>query len=116
MQCPNCRSECADAATECLHCGIVFAKYSQAHQRVEAETLQDITMSPPDKPRHELILRAVTLPAALIIARAMVGAAPGAVRLLTMWVHESGHAITAWLCGFSALPGPWVTEVSSDRN
>lgn len=34
---------------------------------------------------------------------------------LTMWIHELGHAISAWLCGFGALPGPWRTGVSGER-
>jgi hypothetical protein len=32
-----------------------------------------------------------------------------------MLIHESGHAITAWLCGFSAVPGLWFTPVSPER-
>jgi hypothetical protein len=33
-----------------------------------------------------------------------------------MWVHESGHAVTAWLCGFWAMPGPWFTPVADERS
>jgi hypothetical protein len=32
-----------------------------------------------------------------------------------MWLHELGHAVTAWLCGFGAFPGPWRTPVSAGR-
>ena len=32
-----------------------------------------------------------------------------------MWVHEVGHAVTAWACGFLAFPGPWLTQVSDGR-
>ncbi len=35
---------------------------------------------------------------------------------LTMWVHELGHAVTAWLCGFAALPGAWVTMIGESRS
>ena len=35
---------------------------------------------------------------------------------LTMWVHESGHAVTAWLCGFPAFPMPWRTPMSETRS
>jgi hypothetical protein len=35
---------------------------------------------------------------------------------LSMWLHEFGHAVTAWLCGFSALPGPWRTSVADERS
>ena len=33
-----------------------------------------------------------------------------------MWVHELGHAVAAWLCGFAAMPGPWFTSVDPDRS
>ncbi len=33
-----------------------------------------------------------------------------------MWVHEIGHAATAWLCGFPAVPGPWFTPIASERH
>jgi hypothetical protein len=32
-----------------------------------------------------------------------------------MWLHESGHAVTAWLCGYPAFPGPWATPVGGTR-
>jgi hypothetical protein len=36
--------------------------------------------------------------------------------MFSMWIHELGHAATAWLCGFSAIPGPWFTPVDSERS
>ena len=36
--------------------------------------------------------------------------------MITMWVHESGHAAAAWLTGFSAFPGPWFTPVDLERS
>jgi hypothetical protein len=35
---------------------------------------------------------------------------------LSMWVHELGHAVTAWFCGFHATPGPWFTSHSEERS
>jgi hypothetical protein len=58
----------------------------------------------------------VALPFALIFAWIAEKAFPGAVRLLGMWVHESGHAVTAWLCGYLAWPGPWFTPVDANRS
>lgn len=33
----------------------------------------------------------------------------------TMPVHELGHAVTAWLCGFGAIPTVWVTISAEER-
>jgi hypothetical protein len=33
-----------------------------------------------------------------------------------MWLHELGHAVAAWLCGFPAFPGPWFTSVGEERS
>jgi hypothetical protein len=33
-----------------------------------------------------------------------------------MWIHESGHAVTAWLCSLPAFPGPWFTPVAQERS
>ncbi|HEX4382701.1 MAG TPA: hypothetical protein VH083_07120 [Myxococcales bacterium] len=33
-----------------------------------------------------------------------------------MWVHELGHATAAWLCGYLAFPGPWLTPMSAERS
>ncbi len=64
----------------------------------------------------ERMARAVALPLALLVAWLAVKASPGAVRMLGMWVHESGHAVTAWLCGYWAWPGPWFTPVGTERS
>jgi hypothetical protein len=33
-----------------------------------------------------------------------------------MWLHELGHAATAWLCGSVAMPLPWVTYGGEERS
>jgi hypothetical protein len=66
--------------------------------------------------RRELYVRALALPGALIGARLATAAAPGPVRMISMWVHESGHAAAAWLTGFAAFPGPWFTPVDLERS
>ena len=33
-----------------------------------------------------------------------------------MMVHELGHAVTAWTCGFVAIPMPWVTWIRDERS
>jgi hypothetical protein len=32
-----------------------------------------------------------------------------------MWLHELGHATTAWMSGFWAFPGPWRTAIGESR-
>lgn len=64
----------------------------------------------------ELRIRAFALPLALAASWLAVRLAPGAVRMLTMWVHETGHAAAAWVCGYLAFPGPWFTPVSGTRS
>ena len=64
-------------------------------------------------------LRILALPVALAIAWgvAHAGMAHSLMRIfLSMWIHESGHAVTAWLCGLPAFPGPWFTPVAERRS
>src|SRR5262245_7149733 len=56
---------------------------------------------------------AAALPAALLVAWLAVRVSPGLVRMITMWIHEAGHAVAAWLCGYIAMPGPWFTPVGA---
>ena len=61
-------------------------------------------------------MRVLALPGALIGARIATAVMPGPVRMISMWVHESGHAVAAWLTGFAAFPGPWFTPVDLERS
>jgi hypothetical protein len=72
---------------------------------------------PTNDPEVERRIHQLALPAALGLAFVVTRSGlRGIVRtFLSMWVHELGHAITAWLCGFGAFPGPWRTPVSEDR-
>lgn len=116
MQCPKCRFANEDQATECVKCGIVFAKYARHEEAVRfQEQLTAEARQASDALRQELTYRIVALPAALISARILFGIAPAFVRIIAMFVHESGHAVTAWLCGYWAVPGFWFTPVSDER-
>ena len=67
----------------------------------------------------EARLRTWAVPAALASAFLLVSTGAGhfLVRVfLSMWVHELGHATTAWLCGFPAFPGPWLTPMAQSRS
>src|SRR4029077_18501148 len=98
---------------------IVFAKYARALELTEPAPVtatEEEAVVARDDARRELRYRLFALPAALIGAHLLVSIAPAAVRMLSMWVHECGHAVTAWLCGFPAFPGPWFTPVDTERS
>jgi hypothetical protein len=68
--------------------------------------------------RLEHRLRLFAVPGALIFAHFVVATNFGhaVTRIfLSMFVHELGHAVAAWLCGYTAFPALWVTLMSSGR-
>jgi hypothetical protein len=126
MLCPKCGCTLDGDSAECTRCGVVIAKVLRAQEPLGSAVgllpLLQVThaaaVAPEDASaaRTERIARAVALPLALLLAWLAVRESPGAVRMLAMWVHESGHAVAAWLSGFVAFPGPWVTPVDSERS
>ena len=65
----------------------------------------------------ELKYRALALPLALLFAWLVTGTGLRMVAgMLAMVVHESGHAITAWLVGRWAVPLLWVTMHGEERS
>jgi hypothetical protein len=133
MRCPKCQFDHELQTIECLKCGIVFSRYRPAPAEPVAEQTDaaiqstseaaDVSVLPdvdaPDRNDivRELKYRAVALPVALLLAR-LIAATP--LRLaaaeLAMVLHESGHAITAWLTGRWAIPTLWVTPHGQDRS
>jgi hypothetical protein len=125
--CPNCKQPRV-AAEECPRCGVIYSKADvRALQAAEfsarAEPLVD---TPPavawdgdvEDARLEFRLRLFAIPVALLSAAVAVqsGMLHMLMRIfLSMWVHESGHAVTSWFCGYAAFPLPWVTPTSQDR-
>src|SRR5436853_380971 len=108
MQCPKCNFDHAMQSGECLRCGLVFAKYGGADAAIAAPRPPEPTIEPALSPeqlaaqqttaRHELQCRVFALPAALLIGRLVASTLPMLGGFLHMWTHESGHAVTAWLC------------------
>ena len=98
MQCPKCHFENEEHAAECVKCGIVFAKYAE-HQKMAPirELREEINQEEVAEDRQETTYRIVAIPAALLFARFLVGIAPAFVRIIAMFVHETGHAVSAWL-------------------
>jgi hypothetical protein len=120
MRCPKCQFDHELQTTECLKCGIVFARYQAALDAKKAGLAVPVArvpaLSPPapltvrSDARRELKYRALALPLALIVARGVAGTGLNmAAGMLAMVLHECGHAITAWLTGRWAVPMLWVT-------
>ena len=66
---------------------------------------------------REFKYRLLALPLALLIARWLMGTwVRMPASMLTMVLHESGHAITAWLTGRWAVPLLWVTMRGEERS
>ena len=120
MRCPKCQFDHELQTTECLKCGIVFARYQAAlDAKKEGVAVPGVPVPalPPFAPlkdpydvRKELRYRALALPLALLLGRWLAGTGLGMVSgLLAMVVHECGHAVTAWLTGRWAVPSIGVT-------
>ena len=123
MKCPKCNFDHPEQTTECLACGLVFAKYAlhvEAAQCTPASVVRDelVPALVADDAQRELRLRYLALPVALFSAWIVAGSGLRFVlrTFLSMWVHESGHAMAAWLSGFGAFPGPWFTPVFENRS
>jgi hypothetical protein len=130
MRCPKCQFDHALQTTECMKCGIVFERYEAALEaaaeksasavaspaQVAAESPAAVAAARSDA-LCELKCRALALPLALVFARLLTGTGfRMAARMLTMVLHESGHAITAWLVGRWAVPMLWVTMWGEERH
>jgi hypothetical protein len=82
-----------------------------------SDDLGDVRADARADARAELKYRLLALPAALLLARLVAGTPLRmAAAMLAMVLHESGHAITAWLTGRWAVPLPWVTPHGQERS
>jgi hypothetical protein len=131
MRCPKCQFDHELQTIECLKCGIVFSRYRPALEQAakQAEPVASAVPAPLDPsvlatdPEdavdavREFQWRVLALPLALILARLVAGTGLRLVAgMLAMVVHESGHAISAWLTGRWAVPLLWVTPHGEDRS
>jgi hypothetical protein len=130
MRCPKCQFDHELQTTDCLKCGIVFSRYvaapeAAAKNPAPAAPVANATAVSPSAPaafRHddavkELKYRVLGLPLALLVARLVAGTSLRvAAGMLAMVLHESGHAITAWLTGRWAVPLLWVTMHGEERS
>ena len=129
MRCPKCQFDHPLQTTECLKCGIIFERYLTALSAAKLASVQELAVqtrvlspnAPPpfrnDALRNDALwefkCRIFALPSALVIAR-LVARSP--LGMLAMVLHESGHAITAWLTGRWAVPLLWVTMHGEERS
>jgi hypothetical protein len=134
--CPWCAAPRKDGP-DCPRCGANYAKAEaiKAHGRAEvaaapreedepevliyaADDGGQETNAVIDDPQTEFWFSAAAIPAVLLVAIVFQSMEWGRFfqRLLfTMPVHELGHAVTAWLCGFGAIPTIWVTITMEHR-
>jgi hypothetical protein len=125
MRCPKCQFDHELQTTECLKCGIVFSRYQaaleQAAKQPPLAAPEPLSSSALATDRTEALrefqYRIFALPLALLVARLVAGTGLRlAAGMLAMVLHESGHAITAWLTGRWAVPLLWVTPHGQERS
>jgi hypothetical protein len=69
-----------------------------------------------EDPALELKLCVAVIPVALALGVLFHYLTPGAQRIVFgMPLHELGHAVSAWFCGFWAIPTLWKTIIPDER-
>jgi len=69
-----------------------------------------------EDPAFEFKLCVAAIPAMLVVALLFHLVLPGLQRnFLGMPIHELGHALSAWFCGYFAIPTLWKTIVAAER-
>ena len=125
------------AGAECPHCGVIYARAERWAAEHESRPADDAVadeaphaLEPsPSRPsaaalfaldqklseaRSEVWLAQFAVPIALIGSWLFVQIGLGKFVARTfagMWLHELGHATVAWMCGYPAFPGPWLTTI-----
>jgi hypothetical protein len=127
--CPWCSAP-REAGPTCARCGANYAKAQliKAHGRAAVMPGEPVAVEPADAgviftpeeravedPRFEWQVSMAAIPAALALGFVFHFLTPGLQRIFFgMPVHELGHALTAWLCGYFAIPTLWKTLVFSE--
>lgn len=123
--CPWCNAPRGEGTT-CSRCGANYAKAEQIRSQGRAvaavqeppisATLVGVEVRAVEDPARELKLCAAAIPAALGLALVFHLLTPGLQRIFFgMPVHELGHAVTAWFCGYAAIPTLWRTFIPEER-
>jgi hypothetical protein len=125
--CPWCNAPRAEGLT-CPRCGANYAKAEQIKAHGRAPAVEQVATVPVpatlvgmeervvEDPAREFKLSVAALPAMLALGLAFHAMTPGLQRIFFgMPVHELGHAVTAWFCGYFAVPTLWRTLVAEER-
>jgi hypothetical protein len=121
--CPWCNAPRVSGAA-CLRCGANYAKAelirSQGHAPPVEKAVAAVLAGPDDRAVEDPVLEwkfgVAAIPAALALGLLFHIVTPGLQRIFFgMPVHELGHAVTAWLCGYLAVPTLWKTLVPESR-
>lgn len=135
--CPWCNAPRADGP-DCPRCGANYAKAEAIRRQGRAGTAAAAPVAPPveadpvarggiqlapltepegvDDPALEFRFCLAAIPAMLVLAILFNAFLPFLQRtFLTMPVHELGHSITAWLCGFWSIPTLWKAITAETR-
>ncbi len=121
MECPKCHFDDPQQKDECLKCGVIFARYrafEDAVAEVSAavpERLPEEIAEQQQKAKSEFLCRIFALPGALLLGWLLNLATPTITAFLAMWLHEFGHAIAGWFCGYTAFPTAWITMIPDER-
>ena len=132
--CPWCNAPRAEAPN-CPKCGANYAKAEAIKKGGKAAPAPEPAEPTPVAPRSqiadlsnavdpegqvdsqlELKLCIAAVPAALAVAVLLHSFVPGLQRIVFgMPLHELGHSMTAWLCGFAAIPTLWLSHIPEER-
>ena len=112
--CPRCGANYARAEQLRSHGRVVTVeKEPEATIVIPAHAMEDMAV---DDPQLEWWFCVAALPGALALGVLFHWLTPGLQRIFFgMPVHELGHAVTAWLCGFFAVPTLWKTVIAESR-
>lgn len=113
------------AGGTCPRCGADYARAEQikSHGRAAIQAVAPITPAPVvlkervvEDPSLELKFCIAAVPAALALGVLFHFLTPGLQRIVFgMPLHELGHAVSAWFCGFWAIPTFWRTIIPEER-
>jgi hypothetical protein len=135
--CPWCNAPRV-AEPSCPRCGANYAKAEQIKKQGKAVPVAPVVASPApeavadeplvaiiaggiedrvvEDPALEFKLCVAAIPTALALGVLFHFLTPGMQRIVFgMPLHELGHAVSAWFCGFWAIPTLWKTIIPDER-